>query len=338
MVIIGFGRPLIVPILEGGLIFHRDSKPLDRSPRTKEHERLKIAVVASPDNIPEAKETIGQLKAMGHDTVGLKFNDSWIDVPRPRLDQMLTGVSHILCMADRHNCAHAWFALIVGLARGKSIPLAMRRTDPSWKPAPWLAEIQLFDDETMLLEFYKAEAADWTVKDTMRTAKSTLLELGISWHAESLSLCVKEGDTKAVDLFLRSGFPPDVRDKFGVPIICLAARSKHRSIVELLLDRGAHVDSLSDDRGYSALLDAAQQGDQGILELLLNRGANPNTQSKDGQTALILAVGRNDVRMVSALLEGGADPGIVDKLGLSAKKYAKLFNHPAVLALFGSIA
>jgi len=304
----------------------------------KEKIALKIAVVASPGVIPMAKEIIAALKAEGHDTVGLKFNDSWREVPRTEINSLVSGVTHFLCIIDHGDNARSWLAFIVGLACGRSVHLALKKPDASWKPDPWIADVLMFDEKSGMLDYYRTESTEYTFKAKRQHAKATLLELGISWHSESLCQCVKEGNTKAVELFLISGFPPDARDKFGVPILCLAARSKHRSIIELLLDKGAFVDSQGDDRGYSPLLDAAQQGELGIVEMLLERGANPDIQSKDGQTALILAVGRNDGPMVSTLLAHGANPAITDKLGLSAHKYAKLFNHPAVLALFGSIS
>ncbi len=295
---------------------------------------MKIVVIAAPDTILLAKETIRTLKSEGYNTVGLKFNASWKDVPRAGIESLLAGVTHFLCIIGKDDMDSSWLAFLVGLARGKSIHIALRKSDTPWDPEPWIADILTFKDGSELLRFYHSESLEYNLREGRRLAKSTLLELGISWHSESLCQCVKEGNTKAVELFLLSGFPPDARDKFGVPILCLAARSKHRSIMELLLDQGAFVDSQGDDRGYSSLLDAAQQGENGIVEMLLDRGANPDIQSKDGQTALILAVGRNDGPMVSTLLARGANPEITDKLGLSARKYAKLFNHPAILALF----
>jgi ankyrin repeat protein len=56
--------------------------------------------------------------------------------------------------------------------------------------------------------------------------------------------------------------------------------------------------------------------------------------SKDGQTALVVAVGRNDAEVARLLVSGGADPDLPDKLGLTARKYAALFKNPAILALF----
>ena len=146
------------------------------------------------------------------------------------------------------------------------------------------------------------------------------------------------GDTKAVELFMKAGFLPDSRDKYGVPLLCLAARGKHRAVAEILLERGARIDLQSEDRGYSPLMDAAQAGSADLVALFLGKGASPDLTSKDGQTALIVAVGRNDAEVAGLLASGGADPDLCDKLGLSARKYAALFKNPDILSLFGPVA
>jgi len=295
---------------------------------------LKVAILASARSTSIARMIMSQLEAEGHDTVGVQFNESWRTESRARIDTMLAGASHLLCAVDGPESEAGWFAYMVGLARGKAQPIAVYPTASPWESAIWLQDIIVFGSMEAALNYYQTERIEWTTREERRSAKASLLELGISWHAESLAQCVKDGDTKAVDLFIRSGFPPDVRDKSGVPMLCLAARYRHHSIVELLLERGADINAQSDDRGYSALLDAAQQGDDGLLHFLLDKGADPDAYSKDGQTALILAVGRTDATMVGMLLEHGADPDRTDKLGLSARKYAGLFKNPDIIALF----
>jgi ankyrin repeat protein len=86
------------------------------------------------------------------------------------------------------------------------------------------------------------------------------------------------------------------------------------------------VDLPSEDRGNSALMDAAAGGYEGIVRSLLSRGAAVDTQSKNGQSALVIVVGKNNTAIASLLLEAGADPDLADKLGFSARKYAKLFH------------
>lgn len=299
---------------------------------------MKIAIAASPGNLVSAKHLIHALSTSGLDAYGLKFNANWQTLRCSRIDSLLKFGTHIVCLFDAAASGSSWFAFLVGYARGQGRPVALYRVDPDALLPAWLADLHVLDSEDEAVNYYMAERVDWLVKEGRRQARASLLELGISWHSESMVQCVRDGDIRAVELFIKSGFPVDLRDKHGVPIICLAARTKHKAVAALLLDYGVDVDSRSDDRGYSALMDAVQQGDEAMLRLLLEHGADVNIQSKDGQTALILAIGRNDLELTSLLLENGANPQLTDKLGLSALKYARLFNKPEILALLDSLA
>jgi hypothetical protein len=295
---------------------------------------LKIAVTASPGTVELVKKLIHSLSASGISSYGLQFNAGWKTLKRSRIDSFFRPATHILCALDWETIDTSWFAFVIGYARGQGRPLCLYRKDGDLKLPPWLSDLHVLDDPDEAANYYLAERVDWLVREELRQARSTLLELGISWHAESLIQCLKDGDVKAVGLFLKSGYPVDLRDKHGVPLLCLAARARNLTMVGFLLDHRCDIDIKSDDRGYTALMDAAQQGDEGLLRYLLSRGANPDLQSKDGQSALVLSVGRNDVSMSRLLLENGADPDLPDKLGLTARKYAKLFHHPDLMALF----
>ena len=322
-------------ILEGVLEFCGVADT--QSKTNKQRKPLKIAVMASPHNTSAARTAMVRLETSGHDTVGLKFSDRWHAERRTRIESLLAGSTHVLCVVDEADTKSSWFAYIVGYTRGKGMPLALNSLDPEFHPAPWLEETRIFFDLDSAEEHYSSEGIEWTQKENRRLAKAALLERGISWHGESLAQCVRDGDTESVKLFIASGFPPDVRDKAGVPLLCLAARFKHRNVVDLLLDCGADINAQSDDRGYSPLMDAAQQGDSGLLAYLLKHGSDPDLQSKDGQTALVLAVGRSDAMVVARLLEHGASPDIADKLGLTARKYAKLFHNEQIDAAFANV-
>jgi len=293
-----------------------------------------LAISAAGAYISLAKELIAGVSSLGIESYGLRMGPSWQNEPRLKLDTLLGRATHFLHIVDRRSALEPWFSYLVGLARGDERPMALYRADPSWQAPPWLSGLPLFDGIEEVLAFYEREKSAWELIEGRRQARASLLELGISWHAESFAQCVRDGDFKAVEMFLASGYPPDLRDKNGVPMLCLAARFKHHGIVELFLEGGCDINVQSDDRGFSSLMDAAQNGDQTLLRYLLAKGADPNLASKDGQSALVIAVGRNDVDTSKALLESGADPDLSDKLGLSARKYAKLFHHPAMKALF----
>jgi ankyrin repeat protein len=67
---------------------------------------------------------------------------------------------------------------------------------------------------------------------------------------------------------------------------------------------------------------------------LLAAGAEVNLKSKDGQSALVIAVGLNDEAAAEMLLKAGADPDMADNLGASARTYVRLFNKPGMVKLF----
>ncbi len=75
-----------------------------------------------------------------------------------------------------------------------------------------------------------------------------------------------------------------------------------------------------------------------IVKDLIAVGADVNLKSKDGQSALVIAVGLNDKETVEELLKAGANPDDPDALGASARKYASLFNKPGMMALFDKYA
>jgi len=295
---------------------------------------VKIVVIAATEMNSLAQSLIKTLSDAGNSVYGLKFNDSWQNETRRRIDTLFKGATHFVCLASALTTTATWLPFVVGYARGDNRHLSLYRSDPSWTPPPWLLDLPILDHLEEATAYFETERTEWDVRESRRHARASILEMGISWHADSLAQCVRDGDAKAVALFITSGYSPDSRDKHGVPLLCLAARAHHLSVIELLLEHHANINLQGEDRGYSALMDATQLGDETILRFFLAHGADLNLTSKDGQTALILAVGRNDSILTKLLLENGADAGIADKLGLSAVKYAKLFHNQAILDLF----
>lgn len=295
---------------------------------------LNIAVTAARGREQEAKEVMRALAARGMGSYGLRFGRAWRSVPHSRVENALVKASHILCMCDPATAESPWFAYLVGYARASRRPLCLYALDDAALSQAWLEDLPKCGGLTETVDHYLGLKDEWALQEKRSLARASLLEMGISWHTDSLAQCVRDGDTKAVDLFLDSGYLPGLRDKHGVPLLSLAVRARHQPVAQLILDRGADLNAKSDDRGYTALMDAVQLGDKVMADILLGRGADTDLCSKDGQTALVIAVGRNDIPMVKTLLAAGADPDIADKLGLSARKYAALFHNPDMTALF----
>ncbi len=295
---------------------------------------MNIAVLAPPDKDAELLSILRTMQDLGIPAFGLKIRKAWDQVAPQGLAVRIGKASHILLVCTPHIVEEPWFVFVSGFSLGKNAPLALCRLDPDWVPPAYLSRVPLLDTELELTEFYRIEKAEWEVEEGKRVARSSLLERGISFHAEALAQCVAEGDALSVELFLKAGFNANSRDRHGVPLLCLAARNRHLGMAELLLSWGASLDLQSEDRGYSALMDASLAGSPELVDLFLDYGAVPNLQSKDGQTALVIAVGRSDAVIARRLLEKGADADMVDKLGFSARKYVNLFKKPDLLAIF----
>jgi hypothetical protein len=260
----------------------------------------------------------------------------------PPLEEALRSATHVLAIFAKaggsNPLAAPWFAFAAGFACGAPLPFLLYGEETPALPSLFVKEPVQFRSEADFSAYLEREAREWSREHSLRQAREALLEQGIPCTAASLGHCIEDKNLEAVGLFLQAGFSPDTRDKAGVPLICLAARAGDREITALLLENGASVNAPAGDRGGAAIIDAALGKHTDILGDLLGAGADPNAKSKDGQSALIIAVGLNDEPTVELLLKSGANVDDPDSLGVSARKYAALFNRPGMVKLFQTYA
>ena len=223
------------------------------------------------------------------------------------------------------------FIFFLGLGIGRNLPI-LTLGQGSTLPLPENCKqfiiplaLDIFED------YFIKEQQNFLTIERKQRAREQLLNSGFPCCESNFAASVEEGKYEIVRLFLEAGYNASQRDTRGTPVLSLAIRNSHYEIASLLLDYGAEINLCAEDRSYSALMEAAQIGDLKTSELLLSKNADTNIQSKDGQTALILAVGRKDVPMVKLLIEHHADWNIADRLGMSALGYAKLFHNKDIL-------
>jgi hypothetical protein len=209
---------------------------------------------------------------------------------------------------------------ILTLGQGKSLPLPK-----NCKQFTVPLALDIFED------YFVKEQQSFLIVERKQLAREQLLHSGFPCCDSNFAAAVEEGKYEIVRLFLEAGFNASQRDTRGTPVLSLAVRNSHYEIASLLLDYGSDINLCAEDRAYSALMEAAQIGDLKTAQLLLSKNADTNIQGKNGQTALIFAVGRKDVPMVKLLIEHHADWNIADRLGMSALGYAKLFNNKEIL-------
>jgi ankyrin repeat protein len=121
----------------------------------------------------------------------------------------------------------------------------------------------------------------------------------VSRFGKSLQVASAAGHEGVVRMLIVAG--ADVNRKYdGETALEAASRSGHAKIVSMLLDAGA-------DHGY-ALYYSSVQGYEDVVCILIGAGANVNIQC-DGKTALEAASRSGHAKIVSMLLDAGADHG-----------------------------
>lgn len=196
-----------------------------------------------------------------------------------------------------------------------------------------LEKNELFCDDLILLsssdEFEKKLKKDYkkiSEAAKKRLAKNKLLDRGIPFTSDCFGTYIAKNKIEIVNDFLEAGMSVNSRDDTGTPMLNIACRNDNYEFVEMLLGLGAELDAVSDDRGYTAVMDAVWRGNEKITKFLISKGAKLNTINKEGQCNLILAVGANRENLVRILAENGADPDVKDMMGMSAYTYATLFK------------
>lgn len=118
-----------------------------------------------------------------------------------------------------------------------------------------------------------------------------------------LAKAAAEGNAKEVARLLDGGANIESRDQFSLTPLHEAVASGHKDVVELLIARGANVNTTR--RNWTPLKAAAAQGRTDLVALLIAHGASVNFNA--GSTALLDATiyGHKDV--IALLIASGAD-------------------------------
>ena len=191
-----------------------------------------------------------------------------------------------------------------------------------------------FSDFDNLENLLNQNLPTYIANEEKKKAMKVLFEKGIPFNPDCFSFQISKNNLEICELFVKAGMDVNERDSAGTPFLCDAARTGKKDMVQWLLEKGAEIDAVSQDRGYSAVMDAVWKSNKEIVELLVSKGANLNFVSRDGQTALILATGSGNFDICRILAENGADPTIKDRMGMSSIDYATLFKKEDILNLY----
>jgi uncharacterized protein len=122
----------------------------------------------------------------------------------------------------------------------------------------------------------------------------------------------------------------------GEKSIAVAGLAKHYEVVELLLAAKVNPNVLAYQE-QSLLMIAVKRDNARLVRQLVLAKANLDYQDKTGATALMWAANQRRVEIVKILLEAGANPQLKNQGGLTAADIAKLSGNRATVACFESI-
>lgn len=175
-------------------------------------------------------------------------------------------------------------------------------------------------DTAKILESLKA-GADVNARNNLWNSEfveSSTILIGM-WGGPPLAIAAGKGRLEATQLLLEKGAEVDGRDSKNFTALIYAARSGNVEIVRLLLNKGADPNAHSSD-GRTALDNAVRYRNYDICQLLIEKGADINYR-KEGyylSPALIEAIDRGQTKMVTLLLDKGADVNITGYLNRTA--------------------
>ena len=124
---------------------------------------------------------------------------------------------------------------------------------------------------------------------------------------------INRNDINTVEIFLE--YYPDYVDIYNTTYfeqtpLYNATEFDYYEMSELLLQNDANPDAKDFEDGITPLMNTCYNKNKKISKLLLEYDADPNIQDDKGQTALFIAISKNDIKMVKLLLEYDADPNI----------------------------
>lgn len=145
-----------------------------------------------------------------------------------------------------------------------------------------------------------------------------------------LHIAASLGHIGLAELLLRSGAHVESRDALGQTPLFVAATAVQSDMMSFLIERGANPNARLEG-GVNLLAALAVAQDRESVQLLLDMGADPNGESS--QKPILEAAKNDDVELVQALLDHGADAEVVDLSGATALEIALRQGNEEVVTL-----
>jgi ankyrin repeat protein len=161
-------------------------------------------------------------------------------------------------------------------------------------------------DKTVALTIFEAAAAGKINNILRLLARDPQLVNAYAVDGfQALGLACYFGHLDVADYLVKAGAPINAPSRNGLSAapIQSAAAAGHEKIVDMLLKNGADP-NVREQGGYTPLHAAAQNGDLAVIRTLIYGGADLEVKSRDGKTPLDLALEGDHLEAAKLLQEG----------------------------------
>lgn len=185
-----------------------------------------------------------------------------------------------------------------------------------------------------------APACQQSHKLTAEEARKELGSLNLTYSESSFIESAKNGDTVAVDLFLKAGVDPNVRDPNG-RLACDFPDNRENDSLALVIEFQKQLNDLATvshrEKSTTALMAASAMGRSQVVKQLVDAGASTDAMDRIGMTALMYAASRGESASVKVLLDAGANPSWYSpQLKVNVVKVAIDSHDPETISLVGT--
>lgn len=246
----------------------------------------------------------------------------------------LHSATHCIFVSDGTVPLNPHLFYATGFLNGSVLPVFVTGLDRDESEKQHLPNFSFFSSVKDLISNIEENLSKYAIEEEQKKAHRKLFDKGIPFTPDSFSSYIAKDDEEVCSLFFEAGMSVNVTDAAGTPMLNVAARSGRQAMIEWLVSRGAEINAISKDRGYSPVMDAVWKSSLDTVELLIRLGADLNIVSNDGQTALIIATGASNPRICELLVKNGADPNFKDRMGMSSLEYARLFKKQILIPIY----
>ena len=146
--------------------------------------------------------------------------------------------------------------------------------------------------------------------DSAETARKKASSIPAKERNEALLAAARDDDVQFVKALLDAGADPKFSSKDGLTALMIAADSGSAEMVDILIAAGSDVNAADKQRSGSTVLMSAAGSNRDAsrkVRALLKSGADAKRTDEYGETALMMAIGSDNVDAVEDLIRAGSN-------------------------------